>query len=342
MWTEEYLDKLLTTPTEALAEDMAKITGDIMVLGAGGKMGPSLCVLIKNACNLAGVDKKITAVSRFGDPFAVNLLKQHGIEIVSTDLLEPSAVANLPNAKNIIYMAGRKFGTHGQEHLTWAMNAWLPSLVAEKYKDSSIVVFSTGNVYPMNVPRDGGADETAKLGPIGEYAMSCLARERVFEYASHTYKTPICLFRLGYAVDLRYGVLYDIAKNIAAGEPVVITTPVFNCIWQGSANEIAIRCLTICESPANPLNVSGPETVSVKWAARELGKYLNKEPVIEVSAEDAANDRAYIFDTTKMASIFGYPSVSVKTLIQWQAEWLLSGGRVLDKPTHFEERGGKY
>jgi len=340
MWTESYLDDLLTQPSPGLIADMAKIDGDILILGAGGKMGPSLAILIKNACCVAGLEKRVIAVSRFSDPLAVSLLKQHGVDAISADLMRPGALAELPNAENIIYMAGRKFGTDGQESLTWATNAWLPALVAERYKDARIVAFSSGNIYPMRSPKDGGADEDTAPEPVGEYAMSCLARERIFEYASNTYGTKVCLYRLNYAVDLRYGVLYDIAQNILSGKPVRITSPVFNCIWQGSANEIAVRCLTLCESPVNRLNVTGPETVSVKWAAAELGKHLGVEPVFDEDA--AASDRALISNAAKMVEHFGPPSVSIKTLIRWQAEWIAAGGRALNKPTHFEQREGKF
>jgi len=340
MWSEEYLDVLLSTPSSGLITDMAKIEGDIIILGAGGKMGPSLSLLAKNACKEGGINKRVIAVSRFSDPFAVELLAKHGVETISGDLMDPDFLTSLPDVPNVIFMAGRKFGTDGQECLTWAMNTWLPSMVAQRYKKSRIVVFSSGNIYPMQNLKDGGADESTRTDPIGEYAMSCLGRERVFEYASQAYGTPVCMYRLNFAVDLRYGVLNDIAQSILKGEPVVISMPVFNCVWQGYANEIALRCLLICESPANRLNVTGPETVSVKWAAQELGKYLGREVIIEEPG--IANDSALINNAAKMCSQFGYPDVSIDTLIRWQAEWLLSGGRILGKPTHFEERKGKF
>ena len=340
MWNEDYLDNLLTTPSDALAQFMAGLDGDIIILGAGGKMGPTLATLAVNACKKAGVDKRVIAVSRFGDPFAVALLEKAGVEIISADLMKPGALAGLPDVPNVIYMAGRKFGTDGQEYLTWAMNTWLPSLVAERYKNSRIVVFSSGNIYPMMHPTQGGADEATSPDPIGEYAMSTLGRERVFEYASQTYGTPVCMYRLNYAVDLRYGVLNDIAQTILRKEPVRITAPVFNCIWQGDANEAALKCLCICESPPTRLNVTGPETVSVKWAALELGKYLSIEPEIEEPEEQ--NGTALINNAAKMCEIFGYPTVSLNQMIKWQAQWLLEGGRVLNKPTHFEERKGKF
>lgn len=338
MWTEEKLDKLLSEPSDALIEDIKKIKGDIMVLGAGGKMGPTLCVLCKNAIKKAGIDKRVIAVSRFSDPIATELLKSQGVEIIPCDLLYKEKLYALPEVENIIYMAGRKFGTDGEEWKTWAMNATLPAFVADKFKKSNIVVFSSGNIYPIVPLSSGGCVETDRPGPVGEYTMSCLARERAFEYAANTYGTKIFIYRLNFAVDLRYGVLYDMANNIINGKPISLTTPCLNAIWQGSANEIAIRGLLHTASPVCKMNVTGPETVSIRKAASELGQYLGKEPVFE---GEEGND-AYLNDASAAMEIFGYPQVSIKTLIRWQAEWLLDGGRGLGKPTHFEERKGSY
>ncbi len=338
MWTEEKLDKLLSEPSDALIEDIKKIKGDIMVLGAGGKMGPTLCVLCKNAIKKAGIDKRVIAVSRFSDPIATELLKSQGVEIIPCDLLDKEKLYALPEVENIIYMAGRKFGTDGEEWKTWAMNATLPAFVADKFKKSNIVVFSSGNIYPIVPLSSGGCVETDRPGPVGEYTMSCLARERAFEYAANTYGTKIFIYRLNFAVDLRYGVLYDMANNIINGKPISLTTPCLNAIWQGSANEIAIRGLLHAASPVCKMNVTGPETVSIRKAASELGRYLGKEPVFE---GEEGND-AYLNDASAAMEIFGYPQVSIKTLIRWQAEWLLDGGRGLGKPTHFEERKGSY
>ncbi len=338
MWTEEKLDTLLTTPSDALVEDVKKIKGDIMVLGAGGKMGPTLCILAKNAIEKAGVQKRVIAVSRFTDPIATELLHKNNVETISCDLLNTEQLRALPETENIIYMAGRKFGTDGSEWKTWAMNATLPAFVAEKFQKSNIVVFSSGNIYPIVPLSGGGCSEEDKVGPIGEYTMSCLARERAFEYAANHYGTKIFMYRLNFAVDLRYGVLYDMADRIMKGEPISIETPVLNCIWQGSANEIAIRGLLHAESPAKIMNVTGPETVSIQKAAKMLGKILGKEPIFE---GEPGND-AYLNDSAEAMETFGYPAVSIRTLIRWQAEWILDGGRALGKPTHFEERKGSY
>ena len=338
MWTEEKLNELLTTPSDALIEDIKNIKGDIMVLGAGGKMGPTLCVLAKNACRKAGINKKIYAVSRGSDPIATQLMKDNGIEVIAMDLLDKEKLYSLPEVENVIYMAGKKFGTNGNEWQTWAMNSVLPAFVGDKFKNSNIVVFSSGNIYPIVPLSEGGCKESDPVGPNGEYAMSCLARERSFEYAANTYGTRVFIYRLNFAVDLRYGVLFDVANKIMNGEKISLATPAFNFIWQGSANEIAIRGLLHAKSPACVMNVTGPETVSVKQAAIELGKYLGKEPIFD----DHIGDDAYLNDASLAIETFGYPSVSAKTLIRWQAEWILDGGRTLNKPTHFEERKGKY
>ncbi len=338
LWTEEKLNRLLSAPSDALVEDIKKIKGDIMVLGAGGKMGPSLCLLAKNAIDKAGIDKKVYAVSRGSDKIATELMLSNGIEVIACDLLDKQQLYALPEVENIIYMAGRKFGTDGNEWQTWAMNSTLPAFVADKFKNSNIVVFSSGNIYPIVPLSSGGCSETDKVGPNGEYAMSCLARERAFEYAANAYGTKVFTYRLNFAVDLRYGVVFDVANKILKGEPISLSTPCFNFIWQGSANEYAIRGLLHATAPATVMNITGPETISIKKMAIKLGKYLGKEPIFE---NESGTD-AYLNDASMAMEIFGYPSVSAETLIRWQAEWLLDGGRTLDKPTHFEERKGNY
>lgn len=338
MWNEEKLNQIMTTPSQKLIEDIKKINGDIMILGAGGKMGPTLCLLAKNACKAAGVDKKIIAVSRFSDPIATKLLQDNGIETIPCDMLQPGAVDSLPDCENIIYMAGRKFGTNGSEYQTWAMNAMLPTFVVEKYKKSTMVVFSSGNIYPYTKIRTGGCSEEIKPTPVGEYAMSCLARERVFEYASKVYGTKVFMYRLNYAVDLRYGVLFDIAEKVFEKKPISLSNSSFNCIWQGDANEAAIRGLLYAESPCNIVNITGPEVVSTKNTAIEFGKLFGVDPIFT----DEETDDALIADSSKFADMMGYPTVSPRTLIQWQAQWIKDGGRSLGKPTHFEERKGNY
>ena len=338
MWNEEKLNELLTTPSEKLVEDVKKIKGDITVLGAGGKMGPTLCVLAKNAIKRAGINKRIIAVSRFSDNEVKNYLEDNGVEVITADLLVREQLDALPITENVIFMAGRKFGTDGSEALTWAMNSTVPSFVAEKYKGCNIVVFSSGNIYPIVPLSKGGCSEEDRPVPVGEYAMSCLARERAFEYAANAYGSKIFIYRLNFAVDLRYGVLFDVAKKVLDGTPISLTTPCYNFIWQGSANEIAIRGLLHAESPAFKMNVTGPETVSIRFVAERFGKLFGKEPVYE----NEEGTTAYLNNAMKAMEIFGYPAVSAETLIKWQAEYILDGGKTLDKPTHFEERKGSY
>lgn len=343
MWTEEKLNALLTEPSEALAADIGRIDGDITVLGAGGKMGPALCVLAKKAAAAAGIKKEITAVSRFTDRTAAEFLDSHGVRRICCDLLDEEQFGALPDAANVIFMAGRKFGTDGSESETWAMNAALPAYASRKFKNANTVVFSSGNVYPMTRASSGGCDEDCAPGPTGEYAMSCLARERIFEYVSVRRGTKVLLLRLNYAVDLRYGVLYDIAGKIIKNLPVSLSVPCFNCVWQGYANEAAIRGLLHTGSPAVKINITGPETVSVRQAALKLGGHLGIKPVFKDESErDAFTADALLSDSSRAMELFGYPSVSTDKLIRWQAEWIADGGRSLGKPTHFEERGGKY
>ncbi len=338
MWTEEKLNDLLTEPSAALVADMKQLKGNITVLGAGGKMGATLCLLAKKAIDKAGTGATVTAVSRFSDAAAIKLLSDNGVKMVSMDLQDIKALNTLEETEHVVYMAGRKFGTDGGEWQTWGMNASLPAFVAEKFKRSGIVVFSSGNIYPIVPIHTGGCTEAVKPVPVGEYAMSTLARERAFEYAAHSFGTKVLMYRLNYAVDLRYGVLFDIAQNVLAGKPVSVSTPVFNCIWQGSANEIALRALLHTDNPPAILNVTGPETVSVKKAAVRFGEFFGREPIFEGVEQ---ND-AYLNDAGKAMKLFGYPEYSIDTLIEWQAEWIKDGGRSLGKPTHFEERKGSY
>jgi len=336
MWTEERLGDLLTAPSSALTADLRRLSGGLLVLGAGGKMGPSLCVLAKRAFEMAGKTARVVAVSRFSGREEQNYLEENGVETIRADLLDPAQRAALPQIENVIYMAGRKFGTQGQEWLTWAMNAGLPAFIAEQFRESRVVAFSSGNVYPPAPPP--GCTEETQPAPLGEYAMSCLARERAFEYAAEAHGTRVLLYRLNYATDLRYGVLYDIAECILAGRPVPLRTPYFNIIWQGSANETALRCLLHTSSPAFRLNVTGPESLSVRETAIRLGEILGKAPVFE----GEEGESALLSDASRACELFGLPAVSANTLIEWQGQWLLAGGRGLNKPTHFEERKGSY
>lgn len=338
MKTTQDLETKLAQPSSALINDIAALDGDILLLGIGGKMGPSLARLAMNAIKEAGVNKKVIGASRFSSEGLKQELESDGVETISVDLLNDQQLQQLPDVKNVIYMAGNKFGTMGNEHFTWAMNAYLPGRVAEKYKNSRIVAFSTGNVYPFTPVAHGGATEDTATGPIGEYGQSCLGRERIFEHFSRKYNTPLTIFRLNYAVDLRYGVLLEIAKSVKAGKPINITMGNVNCIWQGDANEMAIRSLNIASSPPTFLNVSGPETLSMRWAAAMFGQRFGVEPIF-VGEESPT---ALLSNSAKAHQLFGYPQVSLQQMIEWTAEWCLADGQTWNKPTHFQEREGKY
>lgn len=319
-------------------EDLADLDGDILVLGAGGKMGPSLVRMACNAIREAGVEKRVTAVSRFGDGRLRSQLEEAGATTIALDLLEPGAMEALPDAANIIYMVAMKFGSTGNEHLTWAQNAFLPGLVARRFRDSRIVAFSTGNVYPLVPVASGGSREGDPVGPVGEYAQSCLGRERLFEYGSHQYGTPVLLYRLNYAVELRYGTLVDIATAISNGEPIDVSMGHMNVIWQGDANRIALRSLKLCGSPPTVLNVTGPEIVSVRRVAQELGKLLGIEPVLVGEEQETA----LLNNAGKAHTLFGYPSVTVDQLVEWVGEWIKRGGETHGKPTKFSVRSGRF
>jgi nucleoside-diphosphate-sugar epimerase len=338
MWTEEKLNEMLTTPSDKLVEDVAKIKGDIMVLGAGGKMGPTLCLLAKNAIKKAGIEKRVIAVSRFSDPIALKLLHDNDIETISADLLDHDSLNALPEVENIIFMAGRKFGTNGSEDLTWAMNVLVPSLVAEHFKDSRIVAFSTGCVYPLVSVKEGGCSEEVQPSPVGEYSQSCLGRERIFEYYSKKNGTKILLFRLNYSCDLRYGVLHDIGRAIWEDKPVNNTVGYFNVIWQGDANAAALRCLELAASPCAILNVTGPETAITEKTAKIMGEIMNKE----VKFAGTSGELNYLNDSSKMCELFGYPRMSLSEMIRLQAQWIANGGISIGKPTHFEVNNGKF
>ncbi|NOU63803.1 NAD-dependent epimerase/dehydratase family protein [Paenibacillus sp. LMG 31461] len=338
MRTLEDLDKVMSAPSPALIQFMQELEGDIMLLGVGGKMGPSLARLAMNAIRAAGVDKKVYGVSRFSEAGLQEELQSFGVETIACDLLNDEALQALPDVPNVIYMAGTKFGTTGKEHFTWVMNAYLPGRVAEKFSKSRIVVFSTGNVYPFTPVTYGGAHEAISPAPIGEYGQSCLGRERMFEHYSHKNGTPVLIYRLNYAIDLRYGVLLEIAKSLKEGRAIDLSMGHFNCIWQGDANEIAIRSLLATQSPANFLNVTGPETVSVKYAAQQLGQRLGIEPIFK----GQESETALLSNAAKSMQLFGYPRVSLLQMLDWVAEWIEHGGSMINKPTHFQEREGKF
>jgi len=328
----------LLEPSPALLSDIATLDGDIMILGVGGKMGPALAKLARRALNLVGSERKVIGASRFSEPGLVEGLTQLGIETHVVDLLNEDQLDSLPAAKNVLYLAGTKFGTTGKESFTWAMNAYLPGRVAEKYRDSNIVVFSTGNVYPLTPVDAGGATEKLSPEPLGEYAQSCLGRERVFQYFSTKNNTPVFIYRLNYANDVSYGVLLEIAKAVKERKPIDLRMGYVNVIWQGDANEIAIRALNHCSVPAKMVNVTGPETVSIKWLGGQFGNIFGQEPVF-INTEEST---ALLSNAGVSNDLFGYPKVLLNQMIQLIAEWVNQGGKTINKPTHFQERQGKF
>lgn len=334
----EELEDRLTTPSEALAADLAALDGDLMVIGAAGKMGPTLATLAKRGFEVAGGDRTVTAVARFSDRAARERLEAVGVTTIAADLHDPEHLARLPEAANIVYMLGTKFGTTGAEYQTWATNAYLAGKVAERFSAARWTVFSSGNVYPLRPVVQGGADESVPPDPVGEYAQSCLARERLFEHVSRQTGMPVTIFRLNYAIDLRYGVLYDIASQVHRGDAVDISMGNVNVIWQGDANEIALRALRLASSPPTLLNVTGPETISVRWLVEQFAARFGVEPRIvgEESGTALLNNAAASFGH------FGYPSVALATMLDWVADWIERDMPTLDKPTHFQEREGKF
>lgn len=332
------LEDFLSTPSEALVREIAQVSGDILILGVGGKMGPSLAKLAKKAIKAAGIEKRVIGVSRFTETGLREELEREGIETIGIDLLDDRQLQSLPDVENIIYMAGKKFGTTGQEHFTWAMNTYLPGRVGEKFKNSRIVAFSSGNIYPFVSYGSGGADEEVVPDPKGEYAQSCLGRERIFQYFSHVHHIPMVIYRLNYAVDLRYGNLLEIAQMVQENREIELSNGHMNVIWQGDANEIALRSLLVCTSPAKILNVTGPETISIRWVAKELGKLLGRTPLFKNQEES----HTLLNNASQSHRLFGYPKVSLREMIEMTAHWVKIGGETLNKPTHFQERTGKF
>ena len=333
------LDERLTAPTELTLAAVSRLDGDVMLLGAGGKMGPSLAVLAKRSLDAAGLPHRVICVSRFGDGDLARTLQGHGIETISCDLLDRNAYTGLPKAPNIVYLAGFKFGATAAPHRTWAMNAYLPAIVAEHFSDARIVALSTGNVYPRVDAASGGADESTTPEPIGEYAQSCLARERMFEYMAEAHGTRSVLVRLNYATDLRYGVLLDIATRVQRGEPVDVSMGWINTIWQGDANAVLLAAFDLCAAPPEILNLTGPETIAVRDAARTFARLLDRPEPAFVGAEASG---ALLNDASRCHDLFGLPRVDAQTLMEWTAAWVEAAQPTLGKPTHFENRDGRF
>jgi nucleoside-diphosphate-sugar epimerase len=328
------LEEVMSRPSGALVDALRRVTGDIMVLGVGGKMGPTLARMAKRAAP----ERRVIGVARFSQPGLREELTAQGVDCIEADLLSRDALAGLPDAANIVFMAGRKFGSTGSEWLTWAMNAHVPALVAERFARSRIVAFSTACVYPfVSTAGEGATEDMPPTAPSGEYANSCVARERMFEHFSHEHRTPGRLLRLSYAIDMRYGVLHDVAQKLLHRQAIDLAMGHANVIWQGEANDWALRSLAHCETPTAPLNLSGPK-ISIRAVAQALGERLGIEPVLR--GQEAPT--AWLVDCHKAFELFGRPQVTLDRMLDWTADWVQRGGASLGKPTHYEARDGKY
>jgi nucleoside-diphosphate-sugar epimerase len=335
--TESELEDALSEPTPRVVETLSRLPGDIIFLGAAGKMGPTLARMAKRASDAAGTRRRVIAVSRFSGG-GEEAFTAHGVDAIRCDLLNEDEVKRLPDAANVVYMPGRKFGSTGDESTTWAINCYLPAVVCKKYRASRIVAFSTGNVYPLTRPDTGGPTENDTPNPVGEYGMSALGRERMFGYFSRALGVPVAILRLNYAVDLRYGVLVDIGRLVLASEPVPLAMGYFNTIWQGDANAMTLRAFEFTSVPPRVFNVSGPGVESIRRTAERFGELFGVTP--RFAGTEA--DTALVSNTSAGIATLGPPRVPTDQLIEWVADWLKRGGRLLGKPTHFEARDGKF
>lgn len=332
------LDHVLSEPGDDLVADLSRLRGDIVVLGAAGKLGPSLIELACRGIAAAGTGAKVHAVSRFSRGDLADRLERAGAGVIRADITDDQALATLPDAENVIFLVGSKFGTQGNESATWATNTYLPGRVAERYSAAKIVALSTGNVYPLSPVTSGGSTEDDPVGPVGDYAMSCLGRERILTHFAKTNQTRLALIRLNYAVELQYGVLVDLATKIKNGKPVDLTTGFANVVWQGYCNEVVLRSLHHADPSPFILNLTGPETLSIRRAAAKLAARMG----LEVTYTGSEADTALLSDATKCHRLFGYPNVPLDQVIEWTADWVAAGGALLGKPTKFETRDGKF
>jgi NAD dependent epimerase/dehydratase family len=335
----EHLDRLLSAPTDGVVDTFSRLDGDLIILGVAGKMGPTLAWMARRAFNLAGRhDRRVVGVARFTNPATEPWLNDRGVETIRCDLFEPDALEKLPEMPNVVSMFAMKFGSTGVESQTWAVNCLLPALVALKFRRSRIVAFSTGNVYGLVPVVRGGSKETDPPNPVGEYAMSCLGRERILEHLGQTMGIPMALIRLNYAVEMRYGVLVDLARKVLAGTPIDLAMGYFNVIWQAEANAIALRAFDHAASPPMLLNVTGPEILAVRQVAERFGERFGRSPRFQ--GEEAPD--ALLNDAALCQRLFGPPRIGAARLIELTADWLERGGQTLDKPTRFESRDGRF
>jgi nucleoside-diphosphate-sugar epimerase len=336
--TEAELEDVLAAPTPEVVAALSRVAGDVLIAGVGGKMGPSLARLAVRASRAAGVQRRIIGVARFNDTATRDSLEQSGVETVSCDVFDRATVDQLPDAPNIVYMVGRKFGTVTDQPATWATNAYLPGVIAQRFAGSRIVAFSTGNVYPLSAVPGQGPTESDPVGPIGEYAQAALARERVLEFFSLRNRTPMAILRLNYAIEPRYGVLRDIADRVSAGDTIDLSTGFVNVIWQRDANAIALRALEHCASPPFVLNVTGFPAHAVRDLALAFAQRFGVDPKFQ-GPEGAT---ALLSNASRCRALFGQPPVLIDEMVDRVAEWMAAGGRSLLRATHFEEREGRF
>jgi nucleoside-diphosphate-sugar epimerase len=334
----EQLEDALSEPSDAAVRAMGKLSGDLIVLGVGGKMGPTLARMAKRASDRAGTTRRVIGVSRFSNAAEQAKLRDWGIETVRCDLLDQRQLDTLPDASNVVYMAGMKFGSTGQEALTWAMNAYLPGMVCNKFRGSRIVAFSTGNVYGLVPANGGGSRETDALNPVGDYAMSCVGRERMFQHFSHMFDTPVSIIRLNYACELRYGVLVDLARRVHVGETIDLSVGLMNAIWQADANAMALASFDRASSPPFMLNVTGLERLSVRRVCEGFAARFAR--AVQFRGSEAPD--ALLSDARIAHDLYGPARVTVEQMMDWIAHWVQGGGASLGKPTHFEVRDGKF
>jgi hypothetical protein len=334
----EQLEEMLSRPTPEVVETIRRLEGDLIVLGVGGKIGPTLARMARRASDAAGSKRRIIGVARFSSPGLPQRLESWGIETIRCDLLDRRQLESLPEVHNVLHLAAMKFGSTGQEATTWAMNAYLPGMVCEKYRSSRIVAYSTGNVYAMAPAGRGGAAEDYTIGPIGDYAMSCLGRERIFTHFSQTMGIPVALLRLNYAHEMRYGIMVDVAQQVMAGRPISVAMGYFNAIWQGDSNAMTLRAFDHVAVPPRAINVAGPDELSVRRVAGGFGRLMNKP--VELTGSEAQD--ALLSDGRVGYELLGRPAVAPEQMIRWIADWQLRGGPTLGKPTKFQVRDGRF
>jgi nucleoside-diphosphate-sugar epimerase len=336
--TTEALDDLLSTPSAGVIETLGKLDGDILILGVGGKMGPTLARMAARASQELGKKRRVIGAARFSNRDLPAWLQKHGVEPITCDLLDAGQIANLPDAANVVVMTALKFGSSGRAGETWAVNCWMPANFSQRFAGSRLAAFSTGNVYPLTPVTQGGSIESDLLSPVGEYAASCVGRERMYEYFSRSAGTKVSILRLNYACELRYGVLVDLARQIYAGEPIDLTMGAVNVVWQGDANAMTLQSLAHAASPPFVVNIAGPEMISVRRVCQQLGELLGRQPVFA----GQEGDEALLSNGQLGHRLFGYPTVPIEQVCRWIAAWIKDGGELLDKPTKFQVRDGKF